>query len=710
MVTSYKHTKPRLLSRCAVILALAPALGLAQVNGVGHKPYLGWSSFSQQTISSNFLTQANIQAQSDALRDSGLQSHGFDYINMDSGWQGSFDNYGRPIPNLSTFPDIAALVAHIHANGQKAGIYWIPGIEAPAVDANSPILGTPYHIQDIMVIPYAPGNSFSAGQSSPYHRKIDFSKPGAQEYINSVVDLFASWGIDFIKLDGVTPGSYVDDLSIDNRPDVEAWSKAIAQSKRPIWFTVSWALAKDYLSTWQQFSNARRIEDDVECEGRCSTLTDWPRIAQRAYDLVGWQDAAGVAQGWNDMDSLDVGYGSIGGLTQDEQRFAVTLWSIANAPLYLGGDLTQLDDFGKQLFSNDEVLAVDQSAHPPRQILGGFTPVWSSDLGNGNYYVALFNLNDAPTRVTVAANDLGFAFTQQVRDLWTHSVAPNFGLALSAIVPGHGARLFKVKGLGPALHVPSKAYEGEAAKLTGTATVVSCPACSGGAEAGFLGVGPNNNATFDNIHVPISGVYEMQIDSMTFGPRALLYSVNGAPFDTLNVGGGSFNLPASTTVPVHLNAGANTIVFGNPTSYPPGLDRIIIKGFGLAPAPTTKTYEAENATLSGSASAVYCEWCSGASKAGNLGGSSDVTFNNISVDSAGTYQLEIDYLTSGVRTFLVSVNGGANVQLDLNGDTFDAPAVTVLPVQLKKGVNTIQFSDPGGYAPDLDRIVVGRLP
>ena len=148
----------------------------AQVNDIGEKPYLGWSTFSEQTINSNFLTQANIQAQSDALAASGLQKHGF-------------------------------------------------------------------------------------------------------QYINSVVALFASWGIDFIKLDGVTPGSYSDNTSIDNRPDVAAWSKAIALSGRPIWLTVSWAIDSDYLSTWQQYSNARRIEEgSVQqtnfcivqvCHGRC---------------------------------------------------------------------------------------------------------------------------------------------------------------------------------------------------------------------------------------------------------------------------------------------------------------------------------------------------------------------------------------------------------------------------------------------------------
>jgi len=225
----------------------------AQVNGVGQKPYLGWSTFSEQAIDGSFLTQANIQAQSDALHGSGLQEHGFKYINIDSGWQGGFDGNGRPIPNTTTFPDVKALVDHIHANGQKAGIYWIPGIEQPAVDGNYPVLGTQYHTQDIVVTPHVPGNSFSAGQTNPYHIKIDFTKPGAQDYINSVVNLFAFWGIDFIKLDGVTPGSYVDNLSIDSRPDVEAWSKAIAQSGRPIWLTVSWRLDQDYLSTWQQY-------------------------------------------------------------------------------------------------------------------------------------------------------------------------------------------------------------------------------------------------------------------------------------------------------------------------------------------------------------------------------------------------------------------------------------------------------------------------
>jgi hypothetical protein len=685
----------------------ATLLAFAQVDDVGQRPYLGWSSFSQQTITGNFLTQANISAQSDALLASGLQSHGFNYINIDSGWMGSFDQYGRPIPNSTTFPDIQALVAHIHGNGQKAGIYWIPGVELPAVTANYPILGTPYHIQDILVVPYTSGNAFSAGQTPPFHNKIDFTKPGAQEYVNSVVDLFASWGFDFIKLDGVTPGSFNDNLNINNLSDVKAWSQAIAQSGRPIWLTISWALDEDYLSTWQEFANARRTDGDIECEGGCATLTDWPRVALRFYDLVGWEHTAGPTVGWNDLDSLEVGAGSVGGLNEQEQKSAMTLWAMANAPLYLGSDLTNLDPVGKELLSNDEVIAVDQSGRPATQVLGGDTPIWKTNVGNGTHYVALFNMNAFASAVIVPWKTVGFATALEVRDLWNHDDLGHFPHSFSTLIPGHGVRLLKVKAAGKVPTEPRESYEAEAATLSGTATISGCAACSGGAKVGYLGLGAGNTVTFNNVIVPRTGIYEMQIDYLTLGPRAMLFSVNGGSFVTINVGGGSFNLPASTTVPVNLLAGSNSVQFGNPTSYPPDLDRIVIGGNGSAPPSTSITYEAENAALGGSASAVYCGLCSGASKAGNIGGGGNgtVTFTNVTVPAAGTYQVEIDYLTSGIRSFLVSVNGGTSFNLSLNGSSFGSPTSTVIPIQLQAGNNTIAFGS-SGYGPDLDRIAI----
>jgi hypothetical protein len=679
----------------------------AQVNDVGQTPYLGWSTFSEQTINSSFLTQANIQAQSDALAASGLQKHGFKYINIDSGWMSTFDANGRPIPAAPTFPDIKALVDHIHANGQKVGIYWIPGIEQPAVDGNYPILGTSYTTQQIVAIPLAQGNAFAGALPNPYHDKIDFTKPGAQEYINSVVALFASWGIDFIKLDGVTPGSYSDNTSIDNRPDVAAWSKAIALSGRPIWLTVSWAIDSDYLSTWQQYSNARRIEDDIECEGRCATLTDWNRIYQRFRDLPAWQYATSTSLGWNDLDSLDIGDGALDGLTNDEKRTAFSLWAMANAPMYLGGDLTKLDSFAKELLSNDEVIAINQSGHPATQVLGGNQPVWVSSLGNNTYYVAIFNLDDVSTIAHVPWNLVGVNGALSIRDLWNHTnQTPSLG-TYSTILKGHSMRLLKIVGLGHAAPMPSTSYEAESATLGGSASVADCAPCSGGAKVGNLGLGAGNTVTFNNVYVNRAGVYYMQVDSMTQGLRSYLYTVNGGNYQTLNSGGGSFLLPASTVVPVRLVKGINSIQFGSPVSYPPDLDRIVIRGNGDGIEPIPVSYEAEVATLSGSVTGGFSNYSSGLAKAGNIGGAGNaVTFSNVNVPSDGIYQLQVDAATSGPRSFFLTINDGTPQELDLNGSTFDEPSNNVYSVHLHAGTNTLSFDNPTNFAPDLDRIVV----
>ncbi|GGH08893.1 alpha-galactosidase [Silvibacterium dinghuense] len=690
-----------------VVLALASS-AFAQSTVQHRNPYLGWSTFSQQTIDSSFLTQSNVSAESDALAASGLEAHGFQYINIDSGWMGSFDGYGRPIPDTTTFPDIQALIAHIHANGQKVGIYWIPGVEYPAVAANSPILGTQYHIQDILTVPYTAGNAFGGSGTSPYHYKIDFSKPGAQEYMNSVVALFASWGVDLIKLDGVTPGSDSYGLSIDNRDDVAAWSKAIAASGRPIWLTISWALDEDYLSVWQEYANARRIDQDVECEGDCSKLTNWPRIYERFRDLPGWESAAGFEVGWNDLDSLELLNGSADGLTREEKRSALNLWVLANAPITLGGDLRSIDTFGKELLSNDEVLAVDQSGSPAKQVLDGDLEVWVSDLGHGDYNVGIFNMNATVVRAQIPWSLLGFGQATDVRDVWLHRELGSVPGGFSTVLAGHGSRLLRVHGIGKPASAPSTNYEAENATLSGSASVAECNACSGGEKVGNLGLGAANTVTFENVTVPRSGEYLMEVDSMTIGLRSFLYNVNGGSFQTLNCSGGSFEIPASTTVPVYLKKGVNTISFGNPPSYPPDLDRIVIRGNGDFPAPSTTSYEAEVATLNGSASAVFSNYSSGLAKAGNLGGGAGntVTFEQVTVPSDGTYQLEIDYQTSGLRSFFMSVNGAAATELDLNGDTFSDPTPTVVPVTLHAGTNTIEFGNASGYAPDLDRIVV----
>jgi alpha-galactosidase len=698
----------RALKAAALLLAatlLPQSFAHAQVNNLGQKPYLGWSTFSQQTIANNVMNEQNILAQSDAMRSSGLQAHGFQYINLDAGWSGDADAYGRGLWNTTAFPHFLEMIQHIHANGQKVGIYLIPGIGQQTVAANLPILGTPYHAQDIVVQPLTIGNGFGNG----FGYKIDFTKPGAQEYYNSMINLYASWGIDFIKLDSVTPGSYNDNLNINNIPDVQAFNKAIAQSSRPIWLTVSWALDEDYLSDWQQNANARRIEGDVECEGDCPYLTEWQRVLLRFYDVIGWENASGPTLGWNDLDSLEVGNGATDGLTDREQRSAMTLWSMANAPLYVGGDLTKLTRYGKKLLTNDEVIAVDQSGHPAKQVTGGFTPVWVSDLGDGSYYVALFNLNAMPTQVTVAWKDLGFRNAARMRDLWRQEELGPSPHSFSDVLPGHGARLFKVTAAGKAPAPPTQIYGAQAATRYGGTQLAECSTCASGYKLTFLGIGAANFAIF-NVSVKKTGVYRMEVDSATNGTRSFIINVNNEPDITLNLSGGSGNLPFPSTIPVQLNEGMNTIQFGNPTSYPPDVDRIVISGDGNEPYPAFSVYEAENATLGGTAGSGFCGNCSGLAAAGNLGGpQGTVTFQNVTVPTAGIYQMEIDYMTQGPRSFFVTVNGGAAQQLDLNGYNWGTPTSTVIKLPLQAGSNQIEFGNPSNSAPNLDSITISPV-
>jgi alpha-galactosidase len=310
--------------------------------------------------------------------------------------------------------------------------------------------------------------------------------------------------------------------------------------------------------------------------------------------------------------------------------------------------------------------------------------------------------------VTVDSKDLRFLNAVGTRDLWSHAELGPACQSFSSVLPGHGARLLKVKALGHAPRPPSQIYGAQTATLYGGTQLSACSTCASGNKLTYLGIGAANFAIF-NVNVPKAGVYRMEVDSMTTGTRSFIINVNNGPDITLNLSGGSSNLPFPTTIPVRLNAGMNSIEFGNPTSYPPDMDQIIISGDGNEPYPGFSVYEAENATLSGAAStsAGFCGNCSGLAAVGNLGGpQSTVTFENVNVPVAGTYQMEIDYMTQGQRSFFISVNGQTAQELALNGYSFGTPTSTVIQVPLQAGTNQIEFSNPGNYAPNLDSITI----
>ncbi|MDQ1544048.1 MAG: alpha-galactosidase [Actinomycetota bacterium] len=417
-----------------------PALPTSSADAWATQPYMGWSSYSMQVYSGNsqWITGSQIIKESDAMH-AKLQKYGYDYINIDAGWADGVDANGRPTPSTKLYPQgFQAIIDHVHANGQKIGVYMIPGISPAVYQAALPIAGAPgCTTHDIVAQPTTPSDYWHIGY------KIDFSNPCSQKYIDSIVDLFAKWGVNFVKFDSVTPGSGVSDLSLDARDDVAAWSKALKAHK--IWFELSWALDPKYADYWHSKANGWRVEWDVECYCAKDALTKWDNISRLFPDAATWWRNAGDG-GWNDFDSLDVGNGEMDGLTRDERQTATTLWAISAAPMYTGNDLTKLDSYGLSLLTNPEVVAVDQAGTPARPVsISTQQQTWYSLNSDGSYTVALFNLGQTEKDVTANWSDIGLKGAASVRDLWSHKNLGSFsGKFTAKDVPIHGVRLLKV--------------------------------------------------------------------------------------------------------------------------------------------------------------------------------------------------------------------------------------------------------------------------
>lgn len=417
-------------------------------NGIAQKPYMGWSTYSLQVYdgpAGNWTSAEKIKQQSDAMRDK-LQAHGYEYINIDAGWNGGMDEYGRPIPSTTLYPNgFQEVIDYVHNNGQKIGIYMIPGLTKQAYEADLPIYNAPgCSMRDIAAQPLRTADYWNIGYKMDF-TSSEHGKECAQAYIDSLAELIASWGIDFLKFDSVTPGSGHNNTSIDARDDVAAWSKALAKQEHKIWFELSWALDHNYIDFWREHANGWRVNWDVESYDPKVGLTQWANIARLFPDAaLWWRDAR--PGGWNDFDSLNVGNGAMDGLTKDERQTAMTLWSMSAAPLYIGNDMTNLDEFGLSLLTNDEVIAVNQAGRPAHPVsMETNHQVWYANNGDGTYTVALFNHGTKGATVTANWRDIGLTGAASVRDLWSHSELGTFETGYSAVnLEPHASRLFKV--------------------------------------------------------------------------------------------------------------------------------------------------------------------------------------------------------------------------------------------------------------------------
>ena len=359
-------------------------------------PPMGWNSWDSFGTT---VTEAQTKANADFMA-AKLKAHGWQYVVVDIEWYQPtatghgyvpgaklvMDKFGRLLPAVEKFPAAAdgagfkPLADYVHAKGLKFGIHLMRGIPRQAVTQNTPVLGSDKHAADI-------ADTSSICSWNPDMYGVDVRRPGGQEYYDSLLALYAGWGVDFIKVDDISrPYDEVQKL------EIEAIRRAITKTGRPIVFSLSpgetplarGAHVADHANMW-------RISDDF--------WDNWPSLRSQFKRLHDWTPYR-RAGAWPDADMLPLGRVEFGRQThfsRDEQFTLMTLWSIARSPLILGADMTKLDEATLALLTNDEVLAVNQRSENNRQLFRTADSLiaWVADIpGSADKYVALFNARE----------------------------------------------------------------------------------------------------------------------------------------------------------------------------------------------------------------------------------------------------------------------------------------------------------------------------
>jgi alpha-galactosidase len=702
----------------ASVLAASSLLvsAFAENNGVSLTPQMGWSSWS---FVRRGPTEAIIKAQALAMHQN-LQSSGFQYVNLDDFWyldpRVTVDAYGRWVPDPTTFPDgMAALANYVHSLGLKFGMYITPGIPVAAVNANTPIEGTHYTAKDIADVSQYEIN-YNFGNVNYY---IDFTKPGAQAFIDSWAKLFASWGVDYIKLDGV--GTW-------DVPDVIAWSQALNKSGRKIHFALSNSLSLGAATTWEAYANSWRITGDVEYyHSSVYPLTSWSNVLNHFQSMSQWT-AFSAPGGWPDPDSLEIGNGSLDGInsdgsdfTENERQTLFTWWCVTAAPLTLGTDLTSnTDAYDYSLLHKGEVIAVDQAGVQAAPVVdylnsdpGGTQPeTWRSKQADNSFIVLASNPSGNTQTGTTTWSLFGIPGPVMVRDLWNGVNligTPNQdgGYQIPGPLPfnlsAYQSQLLKVTPMAP---VTQYLVNGPNSQLLGSAVYSQANTCSDGVKAGYIGNG--GSVVFGNVYAAKAGTYTLSILYFTDPARPGTISVNnGAPVTITFPSTGSFSTLGAITQPVLLNAGYNTITIGGAgSSYAPDIDSITV------PATTTQ-YLADAAQFTGKEIAVVPspEGTDGKKLSVSSGGNYKVTFD-VSVVSSGPHSVLILYLSGSPAAAQVKANSAKAVDLNFpstSGNPGDSNVVGVANVNLDLlgGSNTVTISSVSKEtAPDLDSIIV----
>jgi alpha-galactosidase len=364
---------------------LRPAAFAETSASLAPTPPMGWNSWNKFGCN---VSDSLIREMADAMVSSGMQAAGYQYVNIDDCWQVSRDAAGTIVADPKRFPaGIKALADYVHGKGLKLGIYT------------------------------------DAGTGTCEKR------PGSLNHEVQDAKTYASWGIDYVKID------WCNAEGLDPEVQYAKFRDGLANSGRPIVFSIcNWGVKTPW--RWGPTTgNLWRTTGDIN--------DTYDRMSLIGFGQNGLEGFAGPGH-WNDPDMLEVGNG---GMKREEYRTHMALWALLAAPLLAGNDLRSMSAETKELLMNSEVLAVDQDrkgVQGHRLWEEGPLEIWVKPLADGSHAVGLFNRSESATKMTLDFKSIGAPASAKLRDLLDHKDLGTVQNSYSAEVPTHGVVLVKV--------------------------------------------------------------------------------------------------------------------------------------------------------------------------------------------------------------------------------------------------------------------------
>lgn len=417
-------------------------------------PPCGWNSWdcfgagvNEEQLIANADYMANL-----------LKQYGWEYIVCDIQWYepkacsndyNNFaelccDEYGRLVPAENRFPSskggkgFKPIADYIHSLGLKFGIHIMRGIPRQAVHADLPIKDSEYTAREV-----AHHFSVCSWNTDMYGMK---NCDGAQDYYNSIIKMYADWGVDYIKCDDIAVTEFRKwDNPYSADYEIEMLRHAIDSCGREIVLSLSPGPAlRDKAEHLKANANMWRLTGDF--------WDLWEHLYAMFDKCEEWQGVRSVGS-YPDCDMLPIGrisklcsyHGAqnrMSNFTHDEHYTLMTLWGIFGSPLMIGGNMPENDDFTLSLLNNAEYMNMHRTVRNSRMLSrneenGKGYIIWDGENENSRF-VALFNTDEKP--ITINTAEKINIFVDGSYNIWQKCTVSKNNIT----VQPHGARLLKL--------------------------------------------------------------------------------------------------------------------------------------------------------------------------------------------------------------------------------------------------------------------------